>query len=89
MESGSVECVWRCINYVAFLRDDFTNILHRVADLPGHDEPELSALRMEMAAILRISRRQVLFIPIDDVRNSTVIVDETAPFVLRLFLQFV
>ena len=50
-----------CVNHVPFVCNDDAVVFNRVADLPSHDQPELSAFGMIVSAILYIEGRQDSF----------------------------
>ena len=76
--SRSVERKWRNVHDVALIRNYDTHLLDRIPNLTLHDQPVFSALRMVVAAILFVQRRQILVVPVDDIRYRAVIVDESA-----------
>jgi hypothetical protein len=74
-----------CVHDVPLVRDNHTIILNRVTDLPGHDQPELSAFGVIMSAIFFIERRKILLIPVDDVGDGSIVMNEAATRVVRGF----
>ena len=56
----------RHVDDVAFAGDERLLTFERVADPAGEDEPELGALGVEVPLVVRIERRQVLLVAVDD-----------------------
>src|SRR6266513_2029694 len=71
------------IDHVSLSGDHDAVILDRVANLPGHDKPELGAFRMIMAAVFRIQWRQVFFVTVNNVGHSSVVMDKSATMIGR------
>ena len=79
----------RNVDDVSLIGDHDAVVLDRVANLPGHDQPELSAFRMVMAAVFEIQWRQVFFVTVNNVGDGSVVMDESPTLIGRGLGQFI
>src|SRR5918993_3165784 len=89
MPAWSVERERRDVHYVAFVGDDNPYLLDCVADLALHDQPVFRTFGMIVAAILFIDGRKLARVPINNVRDGSIIMDEAAAFILGTLRQVV
>src|SRR5216684_9095810 len=76
------------IDDVAGIGDNGRLPLNLVADLACEDNPKLGAFRMVMPAVGRLHRRQLLLVPVNDIGDCAVVVDEAIlAALLRLLFE--
>src|SRR2546430_5079865 len=76
MEAGRMKSKSGNIDHVSLLGDHNAIVLDGVTNLAGHDQPELRAFRMIMAAVFGVQWRQIFFVTVNNVSYSPVVMDE-------------